>query len=367
MRFDCPRKEFFEAVSAAGAAASVRTSVHILQHLKLEALGSSLRIVGCDGEMWVERTVPCMVHEEGAVCIQARLLNDLVSSMPDGTIQVSTTGESGMLIQHGASEYRMLTLDPIDFPEPPDFQGDAELVLKMSLLRNATDSVSYAVSSDSHRQVLTGVLFAYNGEVLTLVATDTHRLAVRRIHQTGIGSQIQAVVPEKALKAIKGLPVAEDSNVSVQFSQARVGVNTGAARVVSQLLAGTYPNWERVVPAETTRSWRAEVDQLAEKVKRTMILARDNANRVRFKGDDEQVIIAARSEEKGEAKEELPVLGKNGDIEIAFNGKYVQEALSAISGAGVQIEMTESSRAAVFRSTDESEDYFCVIMPMALA
>jgi DNA polymerase-3 subunit beta len=175
------------------------------------------------------------------------------------------------------------------------------------------------------------------------------------------------VVPEKALKAIKALPVPDETEVTLEFSSARVGVNTGAARVVSQLLAGSYPNWERVVPTETTRSWSAEVDQLAEKVKRTMILARDNANRVRFKGSDEQIIIAARSEEKGEAKEELPIVGKNGSIEIAFNGKYVQDAIGAISGPGVKVEMTESSRAAIFRSVDEEQDYFCVIMPMALA
>jgi len=110
-----------------------------------------------------------------------------------------------------------------------------------------------------------------------------------------------------------------------------------------------------------------EVDQLAEKVKRTMILARDNANRVRFKGEGDQILLAARSEEKGEAKEEVLMIPSNGEVEIAFNGKYVQDVLSAIEGPGVRIEMTESSRPAVFRPADDESGYFCVIMPMALA
>ena len=135
----------------------------------------------------------------------------------------------------------------------------------------------------------------------------------------------------------------------------------------SQLLAGAYPNWERVVPSESTRTWSVEVDQLAEKVKRTMILARDNANRVKFKGNEDQILIAARSEEKGEAKEEVPMVASNGDVEIAFNGKYVQDALSQIKGPGVKIEMTESSRPAIFRPVESDNEYFCVIMPMALA
>jgi len=367
MKFDCPRKEFFEAVSAATAAASTRTSVTILQYLKIEAHSAGIRVMGCDGEMWVERDVPCMVSEPGSICVPARFLSDLVSSMPDGDIQIRTLEGNSVMLEQGASEYRMMSLDPSDFPEPPSVGGDGELTLKMGMLRNAVDSVIYAVSSDSHRQVLTGVLFTYNGQTLTLVATDTHRLAVRRIEKEGIGATLNAVVPEKALKSIKALPVSDDHEVSVVFGGDRVGVEVGNAKVVSQLLAGTYPNWERVVPSESTRVWSVEADQLEEKVRRAMILARDNANRVRFRGFGDQILIAARSEEKGEAKEEVLMVPQNGDVEIAFNGKYVQDALGPIDGPGVRIEMTESSRPAIFRPADDESGYFCVIMPMALA
>lgn len=367
MKFDCPRKEFFEAVSAAAAAASSRTSVNILQNLKVVADSGGIRVMGCDGEMWVDRHVTCMVSEPGEICVPAKLLNDLVSSLPDGDIQIRTLDSSGVMLEQGASEYRMLSLDPTDFPDVPEFGGDGELRLKMSVLKNAVDSVSFAVSTDFHRQVLTGVLFSYDGKTLTLVATDTHRLAVRKLEQVGIGSTVNVVVPEKALKAIKGLPVADESEVSILFGNGRLGVETPSANVICQLLAGTYPNWERVVPSETTRSWTVEGDQLGEKVRRTMILARDNANRVRFKGTEDHILIAARSEEKGEAKEELTMVSRNGDVEIAFNGKYVQDALGPISGPGVRIEMTESSRPAIFRPADDESSYFCVIMPMALA
>lgn len=367
MTFDCPRKEFFEAVSAAAAAASVRTSVNILQNLKIEAHDAGIRVMGCDGEMWVERDVACMVSEPGSICVPARLLNDLVNSLPDGDLRLTTVDSTGVLLSQGASEYRMVSLDPSDFPEVPPFGGDGELTLKMGLLRGAVESVSFAVSSDFHRVVLTGVLFTYDGHTLTLVATDTHRLAVRKIEQDGIGSSINVVVPEKALKAIRALPVPDDSEVTILFGGGRVGVEAGGAKVISQLLAGTYPNWERVVPAETTRVWSVEADQLEQKVRRTMILAKDNANRVRFKGTGDQILIAARSEEKGEAKEEITMVPSNGELEIAFNGKYVQDALQPIDGPGVRIEMTESSRPAIFRPADDDSGYFCVIMPMALA
>lgn len=368
LKLDCPRKDFFDAVSMASAAASTRTSISILQNLRIDAENAGVKVMGCDGEMWVERNVPCMVHEGGSICLQAKLLSDLVSSMPDGDLELKTLNGHGALLQQGASEYRLQTLDAADFPEAPEITAEAELTLPMGELKKAVDSVIYAVSTDTHRQVLTGVLFRYDGQTLTLVATDTHRLAVRRVSRPGGGSEVNAVVPERALRAIRSLPLGDDDAITLRFGNGRIGVEAGGAKVISQLLTGAYPNWERVVPTEATRIWSVEVDQLEEKVKRTMILARDNANRVRFRGTGDQILISARSEEKGEAKEEIPMVAQNGDLEIAFNGKYVQEALAQMEGHGVRVEMTESSRPAIFKpADDESGSYFCVIMPMALA
>ena len=366
LKLDCPRREFSDAVSMAQAATRAGSPQNIFQNLKLEAAGSQIRVLGCDGEMWVERELPCMVLEEGAACVQAKLLNDIVTKLPDGDVQLRMLDLNGMLLQQGASEYRMLTLDAEDFPEPPDYGGEGELTMKMADLRDGIDSVIYAVSTDMHRQILTGVLFNYDGTTLTLVATDTHRLAVRKMEQSGIGSNITAVVPERALKAIKSLPLGDDDDITIRFGVGRLGVDAGNAKVVSQLLTGAYPNWERVVPTEWTRKWTVESDQMLDRVNRVMILARDSANRVRFKGDGDQIVISARSEEKGEAKEELAMVPTNGDIEVAFNGNYVADAVRAIKGPGIVVEMTESSRPAVFRPTDD-EGYFCVVMPMSLA
>jgi len=366
LKLDCPRKEFFEAVSMANAAAGGRSPINILQNLKLQSDGSNLRVLGCDGEMWVERDLACMVEEAGSICVQAGLLNQLVTSMPDGDLHLEVSDAQGMLLQQGHSEYRMLTLDAADFPSPPDYGGEGELTLPMGALREAIDSVIYAVSTDAHRPILTGVLFSYDGKVLTMVATDTHRLAVRKLEQEGIGSEVTAVVPERALKSIKALPVSDTDNITLRFGGGRLGVSANGAKVVTQLLAGAYPNWERVVPSESTRSWSVETDQLAEKIKRAMILARDNANRIRFKGADSQLLLSAHSEEKGEAKEEVPMVASNGDIEIAFNGKFVEQALGAIEDEGVRIEMTEHSRPVIFKPANDGQSYFCVIMPMAL-
>lgn len=371
LKVDCPRKDLSEALSLAGVASRQNTPQQILQNFKLEGDSDGIRVLACDGEMWIERELSCMVHEQGSTCVQAKLLSDIVSNLPDGDVQMAVIDHQGMLLQHGASEYRVHAVDAEDFPEPPEFGGEGELTMKMGEFRAAIDSVIFACSTDQHRQILTGVQINYDGSMLTLVATDTHRLAVRRIAQPGIGSNVSVVVPERALRAIKNLPVTDDTALTIKFGSGRVGVEAGGARVVAQLLSGAYPNWERVVPGEHTRTWTVEADQLADRVKRALIVARDAANRLKFKGEGETIVISARSEERGDAKEELHMVAQNGDVEIAFNGKYVQDAVEPIirfsgsGGPGARVEMTESSRPAVFRPADD-DGYFCVIMPMSL-
>lgn len=364
MKVDCRRADLYDAVSLASVAATGRTPLTIMQNLRLDAAETHLRVLGCDGEMWVQRIIPCTVFEEGSLCLPSKLLSDIVASLPEGDVHLDVS-DKGALLKEGNSEYRMMVLNAEDFPEPPETGSEATLSLPMRVFRDAVGSVSSAVATDSHRPVLTGVLFSYDGAGLTLVATDTHRLAHRRVAGEGFGNPVTAIVPEKALNAILRMPISDDQDVRLQFGGGRLGVEVDGAKMVCQLLSDTYPNWERVVPTEFTRTWTVEVDQMADKVKRTLIIARDSANRVRFAGKANEILISARSEERGEAKEELAMIGTGGDIEIAFNGKYVMDALEPIKATGARIELTESSRSAVFRSA-EDDQYFCVIMPMAL-
>ena len=367
MKLECSRKEFAEALGLAGSATSVRTALPILQTILLDGSeGASLRLVGCDGEMWAERKILANVSEPGRVCVPYTTLNQLVSALPDGTIQLEYA-DTTLYLRVGQSEWKLLALPGNEFPEPPSVAGSAQLRLSMKEIRESVEAVSFAVSDDSARPVLTGVLFRYDGQRLTMVATDTHRLAVKQIDREGIGVPISVVVPEKALRAIKSLPIADPEEVTIEFDESRVGVDSGTAKVVSQLLAGSYPNWERVVPTEHTRLWTVDRTEMIDYVKRAMILARDNANRVRFSGQPESIVITVRSEERGEAKEQVPAIIDNGEIDIAFNGKFVLDALQAMRGDGIRAELTEPARPAVFHSADDESAQFCVIMPMAIS
>lgn len=366
MKFEVSRKDLNDALGFVGSTPNPRAPWQLLGTLRLQAGDSQLTLLGCDGELWTERRILANVSEPGSACIHARLFVELISQLPDGQLLFELE-DSSLHMHQGASDWRMMALPADEFPDPPDVTNDSVIELSMSELREAVDGVSYAVSDETNgRAVLSGVLLTYDGSRLTLVATDTHRLAVLKLDRPGLGANVSAIVPDKALRAIKSLPLPDGEKVSVRFDEAKLGVDAGNSRVVSQLLAGNYPNWERVVPSDFTRSWTADRTELIENVRRARILAKDNANRVRFSGKSDQILISARSEDKGEAKEEVPAVTKNGEIDIAFNCQYVIDALNAMKGDGVRVELTEASRAAIFRGVEDGDRRFCVIMPMAL-
>ncbi|MGI8924095.1 MAG: DNA polymerase III subunit beta [Fimbriimonadales bacterium] len=370
MIVDCNRKEFLEAVALAASPATSRaTTLSLLKSLLLEAKDGRLRITGCDGEMWVERTIPTMVSTEGSIALDARLMLDILGSLPDGDVHLEQpSGSSNVMISIGQSDYRVVGMPPEDFPAVPTLSPEAELAMKASDFIGMVDSVQFAVAEDKQgRAALTGVLFDYDGDILRTVATDTHRLALRRAAYPGIGSTVTAIVPGRAINIIRKLPVAEDGELRLTFGGGRLGVEGDGVRLVTQLISGQFPPFERVIPSETTRKWMMDRHTFKDCLRRCSVLAKENSQRVVFKSDGDIVTLMARSEGVGEVKEEMSVVKEGDDVEIAFNGQYVLDSLDPIAGDGVVLQMTENDRAAVIKPSEDDVEYLCVVMPMALA
>ncbi|MCH8275475.1 MAG: DNA polymerase III subunit beta [Armatimonadetes bacterium] len=368
MTIDCPREALLEAAQLAGAPATGRTTtLPIFESLLFEAKNGSVRLVGCDGEMWVERLLGASVSEPGSLAVKSRLLTDILSSLPDGQVHIEQPNSGSLRLSLASSDYRMVGMPSDDFPEIPKVSADSSLKMKAADFARMVTSVDFAVAAENQgRAILTGVLFHYDGEKLRTVATDTHRLAVRTEAFPGIGSEVTAIVPNRTIQVIKRLPVAEDGELTLTFGDGRLMVEADGARVVAQLLEGEFPPYDRVVPSEHTRRWLFDKETLALCLKRASILARDNAQRVVMKSEGDRVLLEARSEGVGEGKEEIQIVKEGDDLEVAFNGRYLLDALTPIETDGAAMELTENDRPTVLRPSEPGTDYFCVIMPMAL-
>lgn len=368
LRVDCPRKSLLDAVQLTNAVNAGRTpTLPIFQNLLFEARDGSIRLVGCDGEMWVERVLPALVSDTGGLAINGRLLQDILNQLPEGDVHVEQPNGTSLKLSLTTSEYRVVGITPEDFPDFPEVEEKVTVRIKRGDFEEVVSSVDFAVAKEHQgKPVLTGVLLHYDGEKLKAVATDMHRLAIRSESIPGIGKEVQAIVPERAINVIRRLPIADDGEVDLVFGESRLLVTADGSRVVSQLLSGSYPHYERVIPKSYTRRWMLDKEAFAACLKRLGVLAKESADRVVLRTEDDNLIFLARSEGLGEGKEEMQIVKEGDDIEIAFNARYLLDALLPVKSPGVYFEMTDNEHAAVLKPSDETMDYCCIIMPMAL-
>ena len=374
LRATSPRKELFEGIQTVGKAVATRSSLPILTHVRIAAKDGKVSMMATDLEMWMEHTLPGVgITEDGAATAPARNFTELLAAMPDADVSVTVEDETNTLhLRCLKANYKLLGLSADEFPLLPQVQEDSRFVVDRELLKDAIKQTIFATSTDETRAILTGVLVVFQGDSLRLVATDTHRLAVRDCPvKEGTGSA-SAIVPSRAMNELLRIVGNEEGEIVVTLSgnqiQFQVDDASGSkTTLISRLIDGQFPNYERVIPAQATKTLTVERAPLAAAVKRASIVARDSASRVvlRTTEDGDRLTITAESGSVGNAYEEVEVArtGEDTPIEIAFNAKYLADVLNVLDTEGLHIELTEALRPGVIRPTDTA-DYLCVLMPM---
>ncbi|MGI4791305.1 MAG: DNA polymerase III subunit beta [Janthinobacterium lividum] len=374
LRATSPRKELFEGIQTVGKAVATRSSLPILTHIRIAAKDGKVSMMATDLEMWMEHTLPGVgITEDGAATAPARNFTELLAAMPDADVSVTVEDETNTLhLRCLKANYKLLGLSADEFPLLPQVKEDSRFVIDRETLKDAIKQTIFATSTDETRAILTGVLVVFQGDSLRLVATDTHRLAVRDCPvKEGTGSA-SAIVPSRAMNELLRIVGNEEGEIVVTLSGNQIqfqidDANGSKTTLISRLIDGQFPNYERVIPAQATKTLTVERAPLAAAVKRASIVARDSASRVvlRTTEDGDKLTITAESGSVGNAYEEVEVArtGDDTPVEIAFNAKYLADVLNVLDTEGLHIELTEPLRPGVIRPTDTA-DYLCVLMPM---
>ncbi len=369
----CPRKDLLEAVQVVAHAVSGRTSLPILSHILLEAHEDGLRLTASDLELGISTTVPrATIENPGAITAPARLLSELLSELPEADVSLSADLTHAVRIRCLNSDYKVLGLPSEDYPRLPEVPEDLHLTIPQRTLRDMIRKTLFAASQEEARPILTGILMVLKEDRLSLVATDTHRLAVRTTRVPAAHGTNQALVPSRAMNEVLRLLEDADGDVHVRFSNNQVLFLTpDGITLVSRLIEGQFPSYERVIPTECDKKLTLPTQSLQRAIKRAAIVARNDANRVVLQTVKDMLVIRAESQQDGTAYEELEVAREGEDIEIAFNAKYLLDILAVTDTEGFRLELTEPLKPGVAKPVPEDEGdgtntYLCVLMPMHL-
>ncbi len=379
MKISCLQENLSRGLSVVGRAVASRATLPVTQNVLLAADQGMLRLSATNLEIAMTTWIGAMVEEEGAVTVPARLLTDFVNSLGNDRIDIEMEPGSRVLqIKSGRSQASVNGTDAAEFPPIPTVEEAMVARAEPSALRLAIARVAFAAATEESRPVLTGVEVKLQEGRFTMAAADGFRLAVHHGALTqSTPEEMGIIIPARTMNELNRLLGDHNEPVEImltpQKGQVMFRVQGGdTVELVSQLLQGTFPNYDQLIPQSYTT--RAILDsQAALRATRTAsIFARDGSNIIRMHvipSEDDQtargkLLVSARSEEVGDNQDEVDVAELEGEEgKIAFNSRYLLDVLSVLDRGQVAIETTTSSSPGVFKPTD-SDDYVHVVMPM---
>jgi DNA polymerase-3 subunit beta len=356
----------FEGVQTTGRAVSSRSSLPILGHLLIRSEDDRLRIAATDHEIGMECTVQSSVEEHGDLTVPARIFTEVLSALPDADVQISVDESNVVNLKCGVSDYTILGLPAEDFPMLPDVKDESAFRVEKALLREGIKRTIFAVSTEEARPQLTGILLILDEEGIRLISTDTHRLCMQILPVIDSHGTAQAIVPQRAMAELSRLLTDDEGEVSVSVSGSQILFKMENVSLVSRLIEGQFPNYERVIPGEHDRKLSLPTSDFLHSIRRAAIVARENSNRAILRTVDGKLVVTAESGSVGRAYEEVEVIKEGDDVEMAFNAKYLLDVLNVMDFEAVDFELTGSLSPGVIKGQG-SDDYLYVIMPMQIA
>lgn len=365
MRLTCAKEDLAAALSAVGRAASAKSTVPVLGNVLIRAEEGVVLLSATDMEISLRAPMAAQVDEPGAVVLP-RLAADIVRSMPPSSVVLEhRSGEGVVQLSSGSSSFTLNCHQASEFPELPADTGEG-VVLPAAVFTAATERVARAASRDDTRPVLTGVLVRVEADALTMAATDSYRLAVRRSAlEQGPAEPVQALIPARALGEVqRAVALAGASELELVLTETQGLVRAGDVRLTTRLIDGQFPDYRQLIPERFEHDLVLDRAELQGVLTRIGVLAQRNTP-VRLAFAEGQLTVSAVSEQFGEGRESIPVPFSGEPLEIGFNVEFLRAGVESIEGDELRLGIISPLRPGLLRGADD--DYRYLLMPIRLS
>ncbi len=365
MKVICDRAALLEALNLVGGVVATRTPKPVLTCVKLSAEDATLTLAATDLEVAVQvSTQRVEVSQPGVALVPADKLNQIVRESIDSTLSLETQQEE-LHIKTADSHFKLLGYPADDFPPLPTFEGDANFELTAGELHKIVAQTIFATARENSRYAINGVLFDREGNKLSVVATDGHRLALARATcRPGAGEQRSAIVPTKALNILLKLFHDSETVVRVRFVDNQILFASDAALLASNLVEGNFPPYRDVIPKDSDRKAVLGTDTFASAVRRAALLTNEESKGVRMSFKNGSLVLSSRAPEMGEAKIDVELPEFTGDpMDIGFNPHYLLDALKVVDEDRITFEFKAPNKPGVIRT---GTNFLYVVMPVNL-
>jgi DNA polymerase-3 subunit beta len=353
-----------------------RSTIPILSNVLLKAADGRLQIAATDLDVTILSSCGARITTPGGVTVEAKRLFDVIRSLPDEDVHLSTQENNSVQIEAGTAKFRLLGLPAEDYPTLPTVSVTDAFTLPLEELKTMVAKVKFAITHEETRFQLNGALLKVQPSKMEMVATDGHRMALINFPQGSgsgkkKGSDLTILIPRKALDEILRLEAGEDGNVSFGVSENQLFFEAGDRRLMARMIDVNFPNYMEVISRDNDRHVMVDRERLLSTIRRVSLVANERTRAVRFDFAPGKLTVSSTNPELGDARETVPIDYAGNPFFVGLNAAYVTDFLSAVETPSVSLDLKDENSQCIGRPATTSEDlpydYLYVVMPMRLA
>ncbi|ART74561.1 DNA polymerase III subunit beta [Sutcliffiella horikoshii] len=375
MKFIIQRDKLVQSVQDVLKAVSSRTTIPILTGIKIVATEEGVTLTGSDSDISIESFIPCEedgsenveVKTAGSVVLQARFFSEIIKKLPMDTVEIEVQNQYVTTIRSGKSEFNLNGQDAAEYPHLPQVEEQNVFRVPTDLLKNIIRQTVFAVSTSETRPILTGVNWKLENHELICIATDSHRLALRKAKVEAENNiTCNVVIPGKSLNELN--KILDDTNelLDIVVTENQVLFKAKNILFFSRLLDGNYPDTSRLIPAESKTDITVTTKEFLQAIDRASLLAREGRNNVVKLAtlESDTLEVSSNSPEVGKVVEQIQSNSIDGEeLKISFSAKYMMDALKALEGNEILINFTGAMRPFVIKTLHD-DSMLQLILPV---
>lgn len=365
MEFIIQRDSLINTITTVSKAVSARTTIPVLTGIKLVAHSEGIILTGSDSDLSIEEFIPIEKDGEviidlielGSIVLPSRYFGEIIRKLPGDKVKIKTNDHLTITITAGKSKFNLNGMDAADYPRLPQIEENRILSLPSDLLKTMIRQTSFAVATTETRPILTGIMWKLIENELTFIATDSHRLTMRQavVESPEYLTFENVVIPGKSLVELSKILPDDTRLVDIVITDNQILVKIDHILFYSRVLDGTFPDTSRIIPKNGKTFMNFDTKEFLGAIERASLLAREGKNNVvnLVTGEDQSVEVYSVTPEIGKVVEEvIPVSVEGEPLRIAFNAKYMIDALRAVDSEVIEISFTGAMSPFIIRPSD---------------
>ena len=347
-----------------------KSTIPILSNIVLDARKGRLELLATDLEVGVRTSCDAAVTKEGSATLSARRLFDIVRLLPEAEVRFKVDDGKWATITCQKARFRVVGLPREDFPEIKEFDFAKGIAIERELLLDLINKVGFAIAGDDGRYQLSGALFILSKRDLTMVTTDSHRLAMARgrLEKGGSDTRLEMILPRKVLAELARVGEGE-KEILLGHRDNLAFFKVGRTILSANLLSGKFPEYEQVIPEGNDRLVKVESAPFSEVLRRVALLAGERSRAIKLSVSKGTLEVSSSNPEVGEASETVDIEYNGPEIEVGFNSKYLLDFFTAYGPGQVILALKDEATQGLLRPVglEAGRDYRYVVMPMRIS